>query len=540
MSVLRPYQQELKDSVYAGWNAGNNNVLAVLPCGGGKTFIFTDIMKEHRFPLALAHRDRLVSQMSLTLGVQGVYHKIIAPSATIREIVKLHMLKLGQSFYDPVAHVTCAGVDTLVRRNFDWFASVDLWVVDEAHHVIRDNKWGKAIKLFPNARGLGVTATPCRADGKGLGSHADGVFDLMTEGPTGRDIINMGSLSDYDVAIPTNSIDRESIGLSAGGDFSPVQLAEASKKSTIVGDVVEWYLKLAKGKLGLTFAPTIDIANQITRDFNAAGIPAVTMSSKTPTIVRVKIFQKFESRELLQIVNVDLLGEGVDVPALEVISMARPTESYSLYVQQFMRPLRPLEGKDKALIIDHVGNVIRHRLPDGKKIWTLDAREKRSKSHPSDDDIPLKVCPNPICNTPYHRILVKCPSCGHVPVPIERAGPEQVDGDLELLDPEMLKHLRGEVGKVDGPAYLPANVLPKVAGGITKNHRERKAMQVELRQSIAQWGGYATHAGHNVRESQKLFYIKFGVDVMSAQSLGRKEAESLKKAIDTRVNNGAL
>jgi superfamily II DNA or RNA helicase len=174
--------------------------------------------------------------------------------------------------------------------------------------LLEANKWGKAVELFPNAKGLGVTATACRADGKGLGRQADGVMDIIVEGPTQRELIDMGYLTDFKVFSPASGLDVEHVPITASGDYSKPKLKLQIRKSRIVGDVVENYLKFAPGKLGATFATDIDTASDISRAFNEAGVPAEVISSKTPARTRVEIMRRFKRRELLQLVTVSRSG----------------------------------------------------------------------------------------------------------------------------------------------------------------------------------------------------------------------------------------
>jgi len=209
---------------------------------------------------------------------------------------------------------------------------VTLCVIDEGHHVLKDNKWGTAFQIFPNAKGLLVTATPDRADGKGLGRHADGLVDAMIEGPTMRDLINQGYLTDYRVFAPPSDLDLSQVTTSADGDYNKAKLKAAVRKSHVIGDVVTHYLRIAPNKLGITFATDVETATDIAAQFNAQGVPAAVVSAKTSDADRVAILRRFKNRELLQLVNVDLFGEGFDLPAIEVVSMARPTQSYGFYV----------------------------------------------------------------------------------------------------------------------------------------------------------------------------------------------------------------
>jgi superfamily II DNA or RNA helicase len=526
------------------------NVLAVLPTGGGKTVIFSDIIREHvGASCVIVHRQELVGQISLSLAKCGVYHNIIAPTAVVRWIVQMQMEELGANYFRPSAPCAVAGVDTLIRKGDElasWFNQVTLWVIDEAHHLLEGNKWGKAAALFPNAKGLGVTATAVRADGRGLGRHADGLMDIIVEGPSQRELIRSGYLTDFKVFAPPLDFDRASIPVTASGDLSKPKLKTEIRKSRIVGDVVEHYLRLARGKLGATFATDIETASDIAAAYNEAGVPAEVLSSKTSARVRVEIMRRFRRRETLQLVTVDIIGEGVDIPALEVISMARPTESFGLFVQFVGRVLRILEGKEIALIIDHVGNFERHARVEtdpvtGKPFislgreWTLDRRERRSKGKKDDDIIPVKTCK--ICTAVYEAVYKLCPFCGALDVPAERSAPEFVDGDLTELDAAALALLYSERDKID----LPADIIRKnmerggapglAAGGAAKQHRLRQEAQAALREAIALWAGHQRAAGRPDSESYRRFYHTFGTDVLTAQSLGRPAAEALTNRI---------
>jgi len=308
----------------------------------------------------------------------------------------------------------------------------------------------------------------------------------------------------------------------------------------VVGDIVDHYKRIAPGKLGITFASDVETAGDIAQRFNANGVPAEMVSANTPNQVRAEIIRRFRNREILQLVNVDLFGEGFDIPAIEVVSMGRPTQSYGLYVQQFGRGLRIMsELPDKiAIIIDHVGNVVRHGLPDKARMWSLDSCEKRPRSVDPEDDIPLTYCEE--CTMPYERILPRCPHCGHKSIPASRSKPEFVDGDLYELDPEVLAQMRGEIEKVDnwqGTIYgMERAGAPAVAiNSFRKNARLRLEMQEALRESMAWWAGIQRQAGRSDSESYRLFYHLFGIDTMSAQTLGRPDALTLANRVNEEL-----
>ena len=532
--ILRDYQQQLKSDIYAAWQAGARNVMAVAATGSGKTTVMASIMRDERKPcVVIAHRQELVSQMSLALARHGVRHRVIGQPATIKMCVQMHMVDLGVSYYDANAYAAVAGVDTLVRMKPEtWHRNVSLWLIDEGHHALgateeTANKWGKATYMFPNARGLSVTATPLRADGKGLGRHADGVIDVMVQAPPMAALMQMGFLSGYRIFAPPNDLHLEAVPTSAGGDFSPEPLRAAVHRSHIHGDVVDHYIKIAGGSRGLTFAVDVESAVELAAAFRAAGVPAEAVSGKTPDNVRYKILQQLARGDIKQVCSCDIIGEGLDIPAVEAISMARPTQSYGLYVQQIGRGLRPKPNGGVAYILDHVNNVLRHGLPDAPRVWSLDRRERR-RSGAGDATVPIRICPQ--CTGAYERFRDACPYCGHHPEPVGRSTPEQVIGDLAELSPEVLARLRGQIQHSE-ELRIPYNAPPEVERTLRKRHRERLAAQAALRDAMALWGGAQTAAGLTLSEAQRKFYIEYGVDVAHAQMLNATDATALMERI---------
>ena len=421
-----------------------------------------------------------------------------------------------------VYNIEVDGFHTYVANGF---------VVHNCHHLLAKNKWGKALSLFPNARGLGVTATPVRADGKGLGRHADGLLDALVVGPDMRTLIEQGFLTDYRVFAPQSDIDLASVPVSdTTGDFSPPALREAARRSHIVGDIVDTYLRLAPGLLGITFCVSVDLAAETAARYRDAGVAAECVSADTPDLARAEILRRFARREIMQLVNVDLFGEGFDVPAVEVISMGRPTQSYGLYSQQFGRALRPLAGKTHALVIDHVGNVLRHGLPDAPRVWSLDRRERRKANTTGPT---VKVCP--ACAGVFERVFRECPYCGHVPEPVLRVAPAHVDGDLLELDAAVLARLRGEAARIGDAPMIPRGASPEVRGAIIKRHRELQAAQARLRDRIAWWAGWQRALGRSDHEGYRRFYLDYGVDVATAQTLRTREATALADRVDAAL-----
>jgi DNA repair protein RadD len=534
---LRPYQQQLHDTIAAAWQSGIINVLAVLPTGGGKTVTFSHIVREEPgASIVLAHRAELVAQMSLALAREGVRHRIIGPPALIRLCVNGHMGELRRSFYDANAKTGVASVQSVTasKGQGEWFKQVRLWVHDEAHHLLSDNQFGKAVAHFPNARGLGVTATPGRADGRGLGRHADGLFDTMLTGPTPRWLIEQGFLSQYKIFAPPSNLDLSAVHVTASGEYSPPELKLATQKSTVLGDTVSHYVKHAFGKSGLTFADSVENATDIAQRYREAGVSAEVLTGKTPDTLRANVIGRFKNKQLLQIVSVALIDEGFDCPGVEVVSDAAATQSFNRFAQRFGRGLRVMEGKTHMIYLDHVGNTIRHGLPDAQREWSLDRRDrKRAKKS---DAIPLRICVNVECIQPYERIHKCCPYCGYYPPPPLRSGPEYVDGDLLELDEATLAALRAQIAKVDGDAVVPYGAAPEVVGAVRRRHWERREAQSQLRNVIAWWAGLETAQGREDSESYRRFYYKFGIDAGTAQTLGAREAGELAERVGAELS----
>lgn len=526
---LRDYQGEANDRIYDAWHHGAQNVMLQMPTGGGKTLIFCEIASHNEDGvMIIAHRGEILSQISLTLARYEIRHDIIGSKQVIRNCISLHLHELNKSYYDERSRTCIASVDTLIKMNESWFKEVTLVIQDEAHHVLKKNKWGKAAALFPNAQGLYVTATPLRADGQGLGRNADGIIDELVIGESTYNLIQQGHLTEYKIIASQTDIDLSSVNITAAGDYSPEKLRRAVHKSTITGDVVKHYLKFAEGKQGVTFAVDIESATEIANSFRDAGVATEVITGKTPDLIRAKIMRQFRDRQILQLVNVDLLGEGVDVPAIEVVSLARPTHSLAVYRQQIGRALRPAIGKSHAIIIDHVGNVVRHGLPDAHKKWSLERRDRKFRGTP-EDVVPLRNCLK--CYSVYPRIKRVCPYCGHYLEPISRTGPEFVDGDLIELDSNTLYHMRQEIHRIDAAPKIPHGADSIVQRSIMKRHAERHQEQVKLRETMAQWAGFYKHLEYEDSEIHRLFYFTFNIDILSAQMLNARAAQELIEKI---------
>lgn len=525
------------------------------------TVCMSSIIKQHEgYGVAMVHRGELVSQISITLARSGIVHSVAGSRATITAITAQHYALFGRSYVNQQsADWIVASVDTVVSGKGVWvdrFKRSTLGIIDEGHHCLKDNKWGRCFSMLaPDSKGWLPTATPRRSDGKGLGSHSDGIADVLVEGPDMRALIDQGYLTDYTVrVIDTNDLDLSNVKTTASGELSKVGVAEAVAKSrVIVGNVVEKYLQFAKGKLGVTFAATIEEGERLTAEFNAQGVPAVMLTGDTPTAERAREIASFSRREKLMLVNVDLFGEGFDLPAIEIVIMARPTASFILYTQQFGRALRLLIDpelmrqwdtftveerlahiaacdKPRAIIHDHVGNFIRHGgPPDMPQQWTLDPI-KKGASAPS-DAVPMTACAG--CYMPFEKFFKVCPFCAvpvPPPTPSQRTQPETVDGDIFEVSAEELAKLRAGVVDVFALARIPHDLQnTPTAARLTRLNAEKITNHRELMDTISLWAG--RYIGEDNSVIARRFYHTFGVDVLTAAGMNARDADTLKTKI---------
>lgn len=539
MIKLRPYQIQAKQEIFQAWKDNYRNVLLRMPTGSGKTKCFAsltiDLLNDQTISepiVIMVHRKELVQQICLTLAEEEVYHNIIASRQDIKGIISAERRMLGKQFYNSQSKVSVISVDTLISRQEvykNWCFQIKWWITDEAAHVLKENKWGKAIEMFPNAKGLGVTATPERLDKKGLGSHADGVFDMMIEGPTTRWLIDNQYLSKYKIAIPESDYKKYLKSNSDTSDYSKKAMIEASTQSHIIGDVVENYLKFASGKQAILFASDVNTSKKMEKEFISKGIRAKSLDGTTPDSERLEALIQFREKKTQILVNVDLFDEGLDVPGIECVIMARPTKSLGKFLQMVGRGLRIADGKPFLILIDHVGNVLEHGLPCAMRNWTLDRIKKGNKKLNF-----LRICSNINCNAPYDRILTECPWCGTEAISKSREGsgripPQLVDGDLFLIDPETIREFEAQAN-LESPARVAQRVGHAINGAAglkaMKDQQERIKTQKELAEKIADWAGkMKTFYKYTDRMIHKKYYLEQGETI--TESLGRPRADML-------------
>ena len=380
---LRPYQQQLITDIRLQYQLGHKSVLAVLPTGGGKTVCFSYIAEQASRKgnrvLVLVHRQELLDQASRSMPVP-------------------HGLIQAGKAMDLSHAVQVASVQTLARRLHllprDFFQLV---VVDEAHHTTAGT-WATVIEHFHSAKLLGVTATPIRGDGRGLGEH----YQCMVEGPTAQQLTDAGFLAGAKVLAPPGF---DSTGLRKRmGDFDTKQAEQ--RVGTIMGDCLGHYLRHLSGQTAIAFCCSVAHAEAVAHLFQSAGIAAASIDGSMDTSTRRQLLADLGTGRLKVLTSCALIGEGVDVPSVGGCILLRPTASVGLHLQMIGRCLRPQPGK-RAVVLDHVGNTLRlgHHLEPRE--WTLDGLRKRDRdAAPS-----VKVCP--VCFAANPSNAQVCVECRH-------------------------------------------------------------------------------------------------------------------------------
>ncbi|MEO5375641.1 MAG: DEAD/DEAH box helicase [Alphaproteobacteria bacterium] len=421
----RPYQVAAIQAVREAMRH-HRRVLLQLPTGAGKTFVAATVAKgahaKGRRVVFLVHRAELVDQTSRTFAEEGIPHGVIAAGPAGGRW-------MGN---EPVI---VASVQTLARR-LDAVPAPDLLFVDEAHHAAAGT-WQRILNAWPEAWAVGLTATPERLDGRGL----VGAFEAMVTGPSVAELIRDGYLATFRAFAPSTA-DLSGCRIRMG-EFAAGDVEAAMDRPSITGDIVSHYQRLAESKRAVLFAASVAHSQHLAEAFQSAGIPAAHVDGETPRDQRRQTVADFAAGRVRVLCNVELFGEGFDVPGVEAVILARPTQSLGLYLQQVGRALRPAPGKDHALILDHVGNIARHGLPDDPREWSLDAKSRRQRK--TDETGPMvRQCPECFA---MHRPAPRCPECGHS----HEAKPHQMahaDGDLVEVDPAALhREKRREQGE---------------------------------------------------------------------------------------------
>jgi DNA repair protein RadD len=408
---LRDYQDAMLQKASQYMRQGKRRILLRLATGGGKTVMAAAMLgsagAKGMTSDFIVHRRELIEQTSDTFRAVGIPHGFIASGMPSNGL----------------APVQLAGIQTLVNR-LDHAPVPKLIVWDECHHMTA-GLWDRVFNEYPDAFHIGLTATPERLDGRGLSDH----FDVMVDGPSTGELIRRGFLSPFDYYAPGIP---DLVGMrTLGGDYNRSDTAALMGKPKVVGDVIEHYLRFAKGEAGIVFAASRDNSRALAEAFTAEGIRAGHVDGSMAMRERKRIVDAFKARDIDIMTNVDLFGEGFDVPAMVYCGLVRPTKSLALHLQQCGRALRINEGKGRAIICDHAGNALSGLgLPDDERVWTLEGRKKGTARKVSDDATSIQQCPE--CYRVTASVVKVCP-CGHEFV-IRSRDPVFEDGQLFKLE----------------------------------------------------------------------------------------------------------
>lgn len=400
---LRNYQQDAITEIRQAF-AKHRRVLYQLPTGAGKTVIFCEIARQAvnkgKRVLVIVHRQELLRQ---------TISKVSAACIPWGAIAQNYPMQLEWP-------LQIAMVQTAARRDI---GSYDLIICDEAHHAVAGS-WNTIIETQPQAYILGVSATPCRLDGKGLGD----AFDVLLEGVVMSQLIEAGYLCAPKV-YAASVADLTGVRRIAG-DYNRGDLDAAMDKPKITGDAVAEYRKLADGKPAIVFCVSVQHAERVAEQFRAEGYRADAVDGSLADDERKRRINGLADGSVQVLTSCDIVSEGTDIPAVECAILLRPTQSEALYLQQVGRALRPVAGKQHAVILDHAGNVFRHGMPTAAREWTLDGRPKQAKQQAVEAVRQCKQC-YAVHQAPY------CPECG-AKAPEKPRKLKQVAGQLVPIE----------------------------------------------------------------------------------------------------------
>ena len=418
MITLRPYQQKFVGDLRSAFAAGAKRVLGVSPTGSGKSACMAHIarcsLEKGLRTTVIAHRAEIIKQLSDALRKEGVDHGIIRSGVQMRA----HM------------PVQVASVQTLVKR-MSILPKPDMLMVDESHRIMA-NTYLEVLSAYSHAKVLGVTATPERLDGKGLGD----VFNAMVRGPEVQWLIDNGFLA-RPIYYAPKTVDASGVSMRAG-DYAKNELASLMDKPSIIGDSVAHYRKYADGKTAIAFCVNLKHARDTADAFNQNGIKAEVIDGTMDDGERAGIVERVRRGATSVLVSCELVGEGFDAPAVGAAILLRHTASLGLHLQCVGRALRAKPDGSGAVILDHVGNCCRHGLAEEQRDWSLEGSSAKRRKR--EVEIETRRCEE--CYAVYTGVT--CPQCGVVRESKQREI-EIREGELQQLEAQKLMEHRQQI-----------------------------------------------------------------------------------------------
>lgn len=401
MYELRTYQKNLIRKIVSSMKNHHRVIIVQSPPRTGKTVVMAEIARRttenNNRVMFLIHRKEVLDQAVKTFNEQGVNPNLL----------------------------TAGMVQTLTRR-VDKLPVPDVILVDEAHRALAKS-YQKILNKFPKAIVLLFTATPHRTGRMQL----DQIADDIIVGQSIHELTEKGFLAPFKYFQPPGDFDSKLLKRGSTGDFTNDSMQQAMN-TKIFGHIVKQYKRIAPGMQAVVYTYSIDSAIKIAKKFNSEGISAVEVDGTTPKEKRDLAVRKFREQEIKILVNVNLFTEGVDLPNVDCVIMARPTMSLALYLQFSMRCLNPREGKT-AIIIDHANNFKKFGYTDEDRDWKKAVKSGKQKSKALLTDPGLAIVTCDYCFAVVRASEVKdgkCPICGK-PIKVHEAKPVS---DVDLVE----------------------------------------------------------------------------------------------------------
>ena len=401
MYKLRDYQAEIINKIQNSMLTGHRRIIVQSPPRTGKTVVMSEIARratvKNRRVLFLIHRKEVLEQANATFKEQGVDFDLL----------------------------TSGMVQTLTRR-VDKLDAPHIILVDEAHHVL-SKSYRRILDKFKDAYVLLFTATPVRLGREQL----DQVADDIVLGKSIKELTAAGFLAPFRYYQPPAGFNQSELKLSSTGDYTNKSITSALQ-SCLYGDLVSHYKRLAAGKQAVCYCHSIDAAKHVAAEFNKNGIAAAEVDGTTPRSERDELVKKFRDGAIKVMVNVNLFTEGVDLPDVDAVILARPTSSLSLYLQFAMRCLNPRAGK-VAVIIDHANNVEKFGYPDSERNWLqLVKTGAKTRKNAETDNFNIVTCET--CFAVLESRTIKAGTCPYCDALIKQKRPDKPVALIDLVE----------------------------------------------------------------------------------------------------------
>ena len=431
----RDFQVRGHAAIRAAAMEGHTKIVAVAPTGAGKTvqaiMLIEACVKKGKRAMFIAHREELIAQICAALAFNEIQHGrlqgrhsygldspvIVASIQTLASRKMCPSCKAVKKEDDAPACESCKGTGKVRSRALP---DVELIVLDETHRVLSPS-YTDLIETYPQARIVGLTATPWRLDGRGLGSMFTSIVVIAEM----QQLIDQGWLLPLKIFAP-DMPDLSGVSISAG-DYAAEELDKRlGSDAKRVGKVVENWKRLAPGLKTVAFCASVRDSLEVASRFNEAGIPAEHVDGSTPKMKRKAAFEKLASGEITVLCNVDICTEGWDMPSLGAVILLRPTKSLTRVMQCIGRVMRLHEGMTHGIVLDHAGSILEHGEPTETRNWSLEDRKKAKE----EENVPIPLVSCDKCGALRAASKEKCSFCDAKQAQLFRGVVSEVDGDL--------------------------------------------------------------------------------------------------------------